>query len=198
MKKLGIIDYDQGNIKSLKNAINRVGFECNLLNSNENLNDYDTLFLPGVGAFSGAMHNLNSKGLVKPIKEYVNSGRKLVGICLGMQLLFEKSFEFGEFDGLALIEGEVLPFENEVELKIPNVGWNYVINKQNYSILESDYYFVHSYYCKPKNNDDVLFTSIYGIEFCSAVKKNNIVGFQFHPEKSQKKGLELLKTILNE
>ena len=104
MKRLGIIDYDQGNIKSLKNAINRVGFECNLLNSNENLNDYDTLFLPGVGAFSGAMHNLNSKGLVKPIKEYVNSGRKLVGICLGMQLLFEKSYEFGEFDGLALIE----------------------------------------------------------------------------------------------
>ena len=98
------------------------------MNSNENLNDYDTLFLPGVGAFSGAMHNLNSKGLVKPIKEYVNSGRKLVGICLGMQLLFEKSYEFGEFDGLALIEGEVLPFENEVELKIPNVGWNYVIN----------------------------------------------------------------------
>lgn len=196
--KIGILNYDQGNIKSLKNAINHIGYECDLVSSPSRIMDYNVLFLPGVGAFDNAMNCLESNGLIDPINEFVSNGKKLIGICLGMQLLFDRSLEFGDFKGLGLIKGEVLPLIEKTHLKVPHVGWNNINSTRNDQHLEGDYYFVHSYYCNPKNAKDILFTIFYGNEFCCAVKKDNIIGFQFHPEKSQKKGLELLKWILNE
>lgn len=195
--KIGIIDYDQGNIKSLSNAIRKIGFECNLVNSPNSLSMYDVLFLPGVGAFENAMKNLEGRGFIGPIKTYVSKKKKLIGICLGMQLLFEKSHEFGEFNGLGLIKGIVKPFKDNINLKIPHVGWNSVKDFRN-NTRELDFYFVHSFYCKPVNQEDWLFKSSYGIDFCSGVRRNNIIGFQFHPEKSQENGLLLLKELLNE
>ena len=129
--KIGIIDYDQGNIKSLKNAINQITEYCEVISSPEKIELYDVLFLPGVGAYENAMNNLESKKLIEPIKKFVSKGNKLIGICLGMQLLFQKSFEFGEHEGLGLIEGEVIPFPKEPGLKIPHVGWNTVNGKKN-------------------------------------------------------------------
>lgn len=196
--KVGILDYDQGNIKSLKNAIFKVGYTSELVSVPDQLKDYDIIFLPGVGAFDNAMKNLKMKGFIEPIKQFVANDKKLVGICLGMQLLFEKSYEFGEHEGIGLIEGEVRPFKENINLNIPHVGWNGIICNEDYSDLNGDYYFVHSYYCKVANPKNIFSTSHYGIEFCSAVKNNNIIGLQFHPEKSQKKGLELLEIILNE
>lgn len=196
--KIGILDYDQGNIKSLKNAISKVGYLSELVGVPDQLNDYDIIFLPGVGAFDNAMKNLKMRGFIEPIKQFVGNNKKLVGICLGMQLLFEKSFEFGEHEGIGLIEGDVRPFKERIKLNIPHVGWNEIISNRDNSDLNGDYYFVHSYYCNVVNPQDIFFTSNYGIEFCSAIRKGNLFGFQFHPEKSQKKGLELLRKIINE
>ena len=145
------------------------------------------------------MKNLKINNFIDPILKHAKADKKIIGICLGMQLLFEESFEFGNHLGLGLIEGSVLPFEKKINQRIPHVGWNKVISNNNeYNSFFGDYYFVHSYYCNPKFNSVILFKTNYEISFCSGVKKDNIYGLQFHPEKSHMLGLNLLKKIVNE
>ncbi len=198
MMKIAILDYDMGNITSVVNSLKFLGHQPMVISKSDELIGFETILLPGVGAFGKAIEKLNATGMSKSIIDAAQEGKKIVGICLGMQLLFTKSYEFGEHDGLGLIEGEVLPFKKEINLRIPHMGWNSIQSaNEEYSNFEGDYYFVHSYYCKPKKKEDVLFETNYGLNFCSGVKNiNNVFGLQFHPEKSQKKGLELLNFIL--
>ena len=197
---ISILNYGMGNITSVYNALQRIGIHCDVIYEPEEILKCDSVVLPGVGAFKQAMQNLRNKGLDSALQRHVDSGKKIVGICLGMQLLFSKSYEFGETEGLGLIEGEVLPFREEIDLSIPHMGWNSVISSLNeFKEFERDYYFVHSYYCSPADENEILFKTEYGIEFCSAVKKSNtIYGFQFHPEKSQNAGLSLLEKVLKD
>lgn len=186
-----------GNLTSVKNAIKYLNLPVNVEDNPKEISKYEKLIFPGVGAFGEAMKNLRESGMDQAILEAAEKGVKIIGICLGMQLLFTKSYEFGENYGLNLISGEVHPFEDKVRLSVPHMGWNNVHSKfDNWREHEADYYFVHSYYCIPFYDDEVLFTSEYGIQFCSAVMKDNVWGFQFHPEKSQKAGIHLLRKVL--
>ena len=196
--KIGIIDYGMGNIQSVKNAIKKIGYSANLISNPKDVSNCNFLILPGVGAFPNAMKRLNESGLDKAIFKHVELQKPILGICLGMQLLFSKSYEFGEAPGLDLVKGDVLPFSDYIKEKIPHMGWNNAYTrKSGYKNFEGDYYFVHSFFCKPRNPEDVLFSSNYGIDYCSAVDiDNRIFGVQFHPEKSQTLGLNLLKFII--
>ena len=203
--KLVIIDYGIGNTQSLINAFKKIGLDDIILSDNEEtINDSDLIILPGVGAYGNAMLELKKRGLVKIIENYSKLNKPIIGICLGMQLLFDNSQEFGTHKGLGLIEGKVIKFPVNTSEKIPHVSWNNLNlknknNKLYNNISKDDYfYFVHSFICLPKNDSEILTTTNYGvIDFCSSVKKNNIYGFQFHPEKSSKKGLFLLKNLIN-
>ena len=203
--KLVIIDYGIGNTKSLVNAFKKIGLDNIILTDNEKtIYAADLIILPGVGAYGNAMFELKKRGLVKIINNYSKLNKPIIGICLGMQLLFDNSLEFGTHKGLGLIEGKVIKFPANTSDKIPHVAWNNLnlkINNFNlYSGINKDdsFYFVHSYICVPKNDLEILTTTDYGgINFCSSVKKNHIYGFQFHPEKSSKKGLLLLKNLIN-
>lgn len=192
--KICIVDYGMGNISSVNNALVHLGYNVKLVSNSWELKDYDVIILPGVGAFSKAMQNLKEQGLDRAIKEAAVRKKKIIGICLGMQLLLSKSYEFGETEGLGLVSGEVLSFDKVTQMKIPHMGWNYCKSKNHdFQLLNGDYYFVHSFYCKLNNKRDYLFTTTYEIDFCSALKvDDHIFGFQFHPEKSQKLGLQLL------
>jgi imidazole glycerol-phosphate synthase subunit HisH len=196
---IAIVDYGMGNITSVKNTLKHIGFDVEVIDNVENLFGFSTIILPGVGAFGKAMERLKSTGLDEALKDAAESGKKIVGICLGMQLLFEESREFGIHNGLGLIKGDVLPFEGKIDLRVPHMGWNETKSaKPEFEEYNGDYYFVHSFYCNPKNEKNVLFKTTYGIEYCSGIVENNqIYGLQFHPEKSQKSGLELLKKILS-
>lgn len=195
---IAIIDYGMGNLTSVKNSLEFIGYSAQLVEQKDELANYDTIIIPGVGAFAKAMEALQTSGMDMAIKDFAKQGKKIVGICLGMQLLFEESYEFGYCQGLGLIEGSVLPFSETIDLSIPHVGWNEIeAQLEEFAPHNGDYYFVHSYYCQPKKKENILFTTNYGIEFCTGViDDNQIFGLQFHPEKSQKKGLELLKKIL--
>lgn len=196
--KIAIIDYDMGNIKSVQNSLKKIGYNSELVSDPYKINDFEIIILPGVGAFPEAMKKLRDKGFDQAIKHHHNKNKPIIGICLGMQLLFSSSLEYGKNLGLNIIEGEVLPMHNFVEEKIPHMGWNSVKSKKlNFTALETDYYFVHSFFCAPKYVNHILFETKYGIKFCSAVNKDNrVFGYQFHPEKSQKAGLELLKNTI--
>jgi len=187
-----------GNITSVANAVEKVGHKHELISDPNKIRSSDFIILPGVGAFSKAMNSLKENGLDEAIFESVGLGKRILGICLGMQLLFSRSFEFGVTEGLNLVMGEVLPFNEMVSGKVPHIGWNNVISTNHrYKAHEGDYYFVHSFYCKPERESDVLFSTNYDIDFCSAINSNDqIFGVQFHPEKSQKLGLDLLRDIL--
>lgn len=191
---IGIIDYGMGNLTSVINSLIFLGYEPVLINDKEALKNFQTIILPGVGAFGKAMERLKKIELDTALNSYINNGYKLIGICLGMQLLFSESHEFGTHKGLGIIEGSVVPFDNKTNLRVPHVGWNTSSSTDaKFKEFSGDYYHVHSYYCVPKNNQESLFTTNYGISFCAGVKKNNnVFGFQFHPEKSQKLGLNLL------
>jgi imidazole glycerol-phosphate synthase subunit HisH len=205
--KIAIVDYDIGNVKSILSAFENQGADVSLTNNKEEILKSDGLVLPGVGAFSHGMKSLESCGLVEVIKEYVISDRPFMGICLGMQMLFEGSEEFGKTTGLGLISGKVvkLPTKDDQNEKLPHVSWN-ELNRKNIqwtgTILEdvkegSDMYFVHSFVAQPKDNDNILSTTEYsGHNFCSSVKKGNIYGCQFHPEKSGKIGLKIIRNFI--
>jgi glutamine amidotransferase len=169
----------------------------------------DAVILPGVGAFAHGINNLNEYNLIPIIKEYVSTGKLFMGVCLGMQLLFQKSYEFGEHDGLGLVEGEIKRFPSSymnTKMRIPHIGWNKVFIK-NLQWLDTPFkefpnggmmYFVHSYYAQPLNSKDILSTTLYNdFEFCSSVRKGNVFGFQFHPEKSGEEGLSVYKNFLS-
>jgi len=196
---IGIVNYNMGNLASVLNAFNKVDAKAKIENDPDNFKKYDKLLLPGVGAFGDAMEHLKEYGMDEALKDFIKSGKYVLGVCLGMQLLFEKSEEFGMHKGLGIIEGEVKRFSN-IKHKIPHMGWNKMFFK-NYSPLfeglnDPYLYFVHSYHvvCDDKY---VIGKTIYGYEFISAVNKENVFGFQPHPEKSHNEGLRVIKNFAN-
>jgi glutamine amidotransferase len=201
---IAIIDYGAGNIFSVKNALDYIGEASELTSDPEKQKKAEKLILPGVGAFPDAMKMLGEKGLIKAIKEEAEQGKPLLGICLGMQILFEKGYEFGETEGLGLIEGYVdaiVPPEG-TELKIPHMGWNDVkiINEDPVakSVKEGDmFYFVHSYKAVT-NEENIILATSYGEKIPALVKSKTrpTYGAQFHPEKSGEKGIELLRNFI--
>ena len=198
---IAIIDYGVGNLFSLVSSLKSIGVEAVVTSDVDTIKNAEKLILPGVGAFSDAAKKLRDSGLDKVICQEVAKGKPLMGICLGMQMLFEKSFEYGEHQGLGLIPGEVVPMEGKIpqNLKIPHIGWNALHFKKTSEIFkyinENDcVYFVHSYYAET-SDDNLIATSEYGKELTAAVQKGNIYGCQFHPEKSGNVGLKILKAF---
>jgi len=198
---IAVVDYGMGNLRSVSKALEHVGAKVKVSDRAQDLKEASGIVLPGVGAFKDAVRNLKSKGLWEAIVKEVERGKPLLGICLGLQLLFEKSYEFGENEGFGFIKGEVVKFELPKEYKIPHMGWNQVYRRKESSLLkgikEGDFfYFVHSYHVKPKERETILTETDYGIYFTSSVEKENVFGVQFHPEKSQRVGLKLLENFL--
>ena len=198
---IAIIDYGVGNLFSLCSSFKSIGAEVTVTSDAEIIRKADKIILPGVGAFGDAIKKLNDTGLGKIIIEEVKKGKKLMGICLGMQLLFEESYEYGEHKGLSLLKGSVVPMENKIpkELKIPHIGWNALHFTRSHSLFkyineEDCVYFVHSYYAEGCD-DSLLATAEYGRELTAAVVKDNVAGMQFHPEKSGDVGLNILKAF---
>ena len=194
---IGIIDYHINNLRSVQKAFEKVGAQSFISDQPNELRKAEKLVLPGVGAFGQAMENLRVLGLIDVLNEHVAAGKPMLGICLGMQLLFTKSYELGEYAGLDFVKGEVKMFPST--LKVPHMGWNQVeVVKQSpllKSIEEKSFvYFVHSYYVEPKENVTLTQTE-YGFRFTSIIQQDNIFAMQFHPEKSQKAGLQLLKNF---
>ncbi|MDB0441470.1 imidazole glycerol phosphate synthase subunit HisH [Clostridioides difficile] len=191
-----IVDYGLGNIDSVSRGFKKAGIETKISNNLNEIKEANSLILPGVGAFRDSINALNKLDLVPIIKEHVSKGKFLIGICLGMQLLYEKSYEYGEYEGLGLIEGSIDKLD--ISLKVPHMGWNNLkFNKKNDDILkyikEDDYvYFVHSYYANSSNEELVAFSE-YEKKIPAIVRKNNVYGIQFHPEKSGEVGLNILR-----
>ena len=193
-----IIDYNVGNLHNLKNALDYGGIESKLVSHADDVKKADRILLPGVGAFAPAMDHLKHSGMLEALHEKVQSGTPMLGVCVGAQLLMDNSEEDGFHDGLGWIQGQVKRFSHE--LKIPQIGWNSV-TQQKKNLLFKDvsdemyFYFVHSYHLEPANSDQVLGITNYGYDFASVVCKDNLWGVQFHPEKSQNAGLQLLKNF---
>lgn len=199
---LAVIDYGAGNLRSVVHALNHLGVEdMRVVQNARDLRGATQIILPGVGAFGAGMNQLRERGLVQPIRDAVYAGIPYLGICLGMQFLFERSDEMGEHEGLGILPGYVTRFPEMANLKIPHMGWNQLDIKHSSSLLdglseESYAYFVHSYYCVPEQQSDVLATVDYGIPFTAVVQREQIYGVQFHPEKSQRTGLQILTNFL--
>lgn len=198
---VAIVDYGVGNLFSLQCSLNAIGAEVTVTADPEVLQSADQVLLPGVGAFGDAAEKLRATGLDKVLKELAAEGKPLLGICLGMQLLFEKGYEYGEHEGLGLIKGSVVPMEGVIpaNLKIPHIGWN-ALKFKNPSCLFQNIkdgdcvYFVHSFYAADCD-ENVIATAEYGAELTAAVASKNVFGCQFHPEKSGAVGLEILKAF---
>ena len=199
---IAILDYGLGNLGSISNMLKVIGEKSKITNDHDTIRNSDGIILPGVGAFDAGMNRLNESGLTDVIKSEAGSGKPVLGICLGMQLLGNRSEE-GTLPGLSLIPFECRKFYFEDKsLKIPHMGWDIVDFKMQHPILEGlegqqRYYFVHSYYAVCENKDNVLMTCDYGIEFACSVVKDNVIGVQFHPEKSHDFGLALLSNFVN-
>jgi len=196
---IGIIDFGMGNIKSVANAVYEQGYDPILLNTPEKFEEATHLILPGVGHYKKAMSSLEESGLLAKIYEDVRVNKKpLLGICLGSQLLLDSSEE-GDVKGLGLVPGEVRAFDSN-QIRVPHVGWNEITDISTHPVLEgisqaSDFYFVHSYYCQTVAPESTLATTRYDHNFASIVGQANVIGTQFHPEKSQAKGLLLLENF---
>ncbi|HVU14303.1 MAG TPA: imidazole glycerol phosphate synthase subunit HisH [Phototrophicaceae bacterium] len=199
---LAVIDYGAGNLRSVLHALNYLGVESmRVVRAPHELRSADKIILPGVGAFGAGMQQLHAQNLVQPIREAVRAGVPYLGICLGMQFLFDRSDEMGDFEGFGLLPGIVTRFPERDGLKVPHMGWNQLAPTRTSPLLknigtDSYAYFVHSYYCVPSNSADSLINVCYGDNFCAGVQRDNIYGVQFHPEKSQKTGLQLLTNFL--
>ena len=198
---LAIIDYGVGNLFSLKCSLNKIGVDAVVTNDIDTIRSADRIILPGVGAFGDAAKKLQASGLVPVIKEETENGKPLMGICLGMQLLFEKGYEYGEHEGLGLIKGNVVPLQGKIysSLQIPHMGWNALDFKAESPLFKyinnGDFvYFVHSYYATACD-ENTLATSEYSIPVTACVGRGNIYGCQFHPEKSGETGLNILKAF---
>jgi glutamine amidotransferase len=202
---IAIIDYGMGNLRSVQKGFEKIGAEAVITADPRLLMEAERIVLPGVGAFRDCMYNLEQAGFVEPILKVIDEGRPFLGICVGMQLLFTDSVEFGLYRGLDIIPGHVLRFPEDMRegaeiLKVPQMGWNQLNFKRRPPAFEGipqniNVYFVHSYYAKPDDERVVATTTDYGFEFCSSVWKDNIVATQFHPEKSQDVGLQILKNF---
>ncbi|MBK8026112.1 MAG: imidazole glycerol phosphate synthase subunit HisH [Chloroflexi bacterium] len=199
---LTVIDYGAGNLRSVVHALTYLGAtSMRIVREPDELKGATRIILPGVGAFGAGMEKLYAQGLVQPIKEAVHAGVPYLGICLGMQFLFETSDEMGQHNGLGLLPGRVTRFPERPGLKVPHMGWNNLHMARHSPLVEGletgqSAYFVHSYYCEPADSSDILITTDYGAPFCSGVARGNLFGVQFHPEKSQQTGLRLLSNFL--
>ncbi|SFJ13561.1 glutamine amidotransferase [Terrisporobacter glycolicus] len=190
-----IVDYGLGNLGSVIRGFARAGIETKISRDLDEIKNADSLILPGVGAFRDAINSLTDLELVQPIKDFVKSGKHMIGICLGMQLLYEKSYEHGEYEGLGLIEGDINFLD--VDLKVPHMGWNNLKFEKDDEILkyineDSYVYFVHSYFANSSNKELIAFAE-YEKKIPGIVRKDNIYGLQFHPEKSGEVGENILK-----
>ncbi len=196
---IAIIDYDMGNLRSVKKAFEKIGCEAVVTRDRNVIMDASHVVLPGVGAFKDCMKNLHDFGLVEPILKSIVKGKPFLGICLGLQLLFEEGAEFGVHRGLGVIKGKVVRFPQD-KLKVPHMGWNDVRVEKDAPLLKglptgTYFYFVHSYYAAPEDKGVVLTTTEYGLNFCSGILMDNVMACQFHPEKSQSAGLKVLKNF---
>lgn len=201
---IAIVDYNMGNLASVKNAFSLLGEEVVVESHPEKLSQYDKLILPGVGAYGDAMEHLQVNGMDEAVKNYAKTGNYMLGICLGMQLLFDSSEEFGSNEGLGLIPGKVVGFDTSKfshPLKVPHMGWNRMFTKEHPLFRDMDQehylYFVHSFHAVCDNAENVIGETEYGYRFSSAVQNDNILGIQPHPEKSHKNGLTILKNFIN-
>ncbi len=200
---IGIVDYNMGNLASVKNAFSLLGEEVIVESDPAKLKDYDKLILPGVGAFGDAMEHLQVRGMDEAVKAYAQSGNYMLGICLGMQLLFDSSEEFGSNEGLGLIKGKIVGFDTSKfshDLKVPHMGWNRMFTQEHplFEGMDSEHYlyFVHSFHAVCENEKNSLGETEYGYRFSSCVQNGNILGIQPHPEKSHKNGLAILKNFI--
>jgi imidazole glycerol-phosphate synthase subunit HisH len=201
MTPIAIIDYGMGNLRSVQKAFERLGHAAEVTGDAERITRAPGVVLPGVGAFAACMTNLGAAGLVEPVKQVIRAGRPFLGICLGMQLLFDESEEFGPVAGLGILPGRVVRFAADPERKVPHMGWNSIRIVRRApelaGIEDGAYvYFVHSYYPVPREADVVATTTPYGQEFASSVVRDNVFACQFHPEKSQQVGLRLLDNFV--
>lgn len=197
---IAIIDYQMGNLRSVQKGFEKVGHAATITSDPRELARATHVVLPGVGAFGDAMHELTQRELVQPIKDAVASGKPFLGICLGLQLLFDVGYEGGQFEGLGILAGECVKFQLPAEYKVPHMGWNECHIARRAPIFAdiaegTHFYFVHSYYVVPRDENVVAVTADYGGPFCAAVWRDNLFATQFHPEKSQAEGLKLLKNF---
>ncbi|MFX1392680.1 MAG: imidazole glycerol phosphate synthase subunit HisH [Promethearchaeota archaeon] len=201
---IAIIDYEMGNLKSIYKCLKHLNVEALITDDSKTILEADGVILPGVGAFGDAMKHLKEKNLIFVINQIVNESKPLFGICLGQQLIFSRSYEMGEHEGLNLVKGDIIPFDISKVDKIPQIGWNSVnfLNQDHFLIQgipnNSFFYFVHSYYSVPENKDKIIGLTKYGeIEYCSIMGWNNIIATQFHPEKSSKNGIRMYQNFID-
>jgi glutamine amidotransferase len=202
MSSITIVDYGMGNLRSVQKALERLGTEAVITSDAQQIAQADKVILPGVGAFRDAIQALHDHQLVDVIRDTASAGKPFLGICLGLQLLFDVSYEDGEFQGLGIVPGRVTRFELPAALKIPHMGWNQLHTCTDSPLLNSIrrdawFYFVHSYYVQPDDDSWTAATTDYGGEFVSIVARDNVFATQFHPEKSQIAGLQLLRNFVD-
>jgi len=197
---IAVIDYGMGNLRSVQKAFEKVGHQASVTSDPAELARAAKVVLPGVGAFEDAMAELRRRELVGPVLAAIDSGKPFLGICLGLQLLFETSYEHGRHEGLGVLEGEVVRFDPPAEYSVPHMGWNQLTIARRAPILEgidegTYVYFVHSYYVVPRDAEVIATTTDYPEPFCSMIRRDNLFATQFHPEKSQADGLRILKNF---
>jgi len=199
--KIVIVDYGMGNLRNVQRGFEKIGLQARVTRNKREIQKASAIVLPGVGAFKDCMVNLEKYGLIERILQSVEKGKPYLGICLGLQILFSESEEFGSHKGLDLIRGRVVKFKPGPDLKVPHMGWNTVEIKKEIpmfqGIVSGDFfYFVHSYYVTPEETQWVSTTTLYERPFVSSICKENIFATQFHPEKSQDKGLRILENFV--
>jgi glutamine amidotransferase len=197
---IAVIDYGMGNLRSVQKGIERVGFKADVTRDREQIEAAAGVVFPGVGAFGACMDNLRTYGLIETVRRVIARGTPFLGICLGMQLLFEESEEFGRVPGLGIFPGRVVRFQNQPDLKVPHMGWNQITKRQDAPHLRgveegAFVYFVHSYYVVPADPSLTATSTQYGGEFTSAIARDNVFATQYHPEKSQAVGLKILENF---
>lgn len=198
-----IVDYQMGNLRSVQKGIEHGGYQARVSSDPKEIASAEKLILPGVGGFGEAIDEIRRRDLEQPILDFLETGRPFLGICLGLQLLFEYGYEGGEYRGLGVLKGEVVKFDIDAALKVPHMGWNTVSTPSQFnpgdapSLLtdipqNAHFYFVHSYFVRPEDPSIIALTSDYGGPFCAMVQRENLYATQFHPEKSQRDGLKML------
>lgn len=200
---IAVVDYDMGNLRSVQKALEGIGHRAIVTRDPGTLAAAAGMILPGVGAFGACMRNLERYGLVPPVRAHVEAGKPFLGICLGMQLLFSGSEEFGWVEGLGVLRGRVVRFTARPDLQVPHMGWNTLVIRRRAphvrGIADGDHvYFVHSYYAVPEDPGVVATTTHYSVDFASSVWRDNVFACQFHPEKSQTVGLRILDNFARE
>jgi glutamine amidotransferase len=197
---IAIVDYEMGNLRSVQKAFERVGHSATITSDPAALADATKIVLPGVGAFRDAIAALRDRKLVEPIRQAIEAGKPFLGICLGLQMLFDKGYEDGEHEGLGIIPGEVVRFKAPAEFKVPHMGWNQIRFRRRPPIFDgiddgAHFYFVHSYYVVPRESDVIATETEYAAPFTSSIWRDRLFAMQFHPEKSQAAGLRVLKNF---